>query len=706
MQSKNLKSQNDNTKSGGNPIEIDPISFRPGAGKKPGGAARKLKWLLGLLIGVMLIALGFSAWFVLTARQVIVRIDPEADHMSISGGIFSAKIGDYHLMQPGNYVLAAEKTCFQTLRQNFTVTDDKNQSFRFALTRQPGLLSFHAHQSEDPSLVLSDALIKIDGKERGRTPSTDIAVKPGRRVITVQADKYQPLQFEVDVAGCRKAQTFDLALIPAWAEISLASEPAGADVLVDGKSAGSTPLTLELLEGEHNLEVRAERFKPWRTRLAVKANQPQQLDTIRLQPADGKLALRTKPAGASVMIGKTFAGQTPLELALAANQSHGIQISKPGFEKAQRRVILQSDQFKTLSIILKPKLGTINFVVKPEDATLFVDGKSRGKIPAKLRLLAVEHLLQIKKKGYRSYQTRITPRPGFPQEIKVSLSSLSTKPAAPPGVIRAGNGYELKLIRPGSFEMGSSRREQGRRSNETLRKIKLQRPFYMGIREVTNKELRQFLSTHDSGSFKRESLNRETLPAVAISWRQAALFCNWLSLKDSLKPVYVQRGGKLIAEDPVGNGYRLPTEAEWEYCARYNGNRSALKYPWGTSYPPSVVIGNFADLSAKDLMMNVLSVYNDGYPVSAPPGKFKPNALGLYDMGGNVSEWCHDHYSIFSFNSQKSYVDPKGPADGRHHVIKGSSWMHSGISELRFAYRNYSDGKRSDVGFRICRYVN
>jgi formylglycine-generating enzyme required for sulfatase activity len=172
-----------------------------------------------------------------------------------------------------------------------------------------------------------------------------------------------------------------------------------------------------------------------------------------------------------------------------------------------------------------------------------------------------------------------------------------------------------------------------------------------------------------------------------------------------LKPVYVQKGGRLIAADPVGNGYRLPTEAEWEYCARFNRNRTAIKYSWGNGYPPPANMGNFADVSAKNLITNYLPSYNDRYAVSSPPAKFEKNALGLYDMGGNVAEWCHDNYSIYSYSSQKVYNDPMGPKDGKHHVIKGSSWMQAGISELRLSYRDYSDTRRPDLGFRIARYA-
>jgi formylglycine-generating enzyme required for sulfatase activity len=252
--------------------------------------------------------------------------------------------------------------------------------------------------------------------------------------------------------------------------------------------------------------------------------------------------------------------------------------------------------------------------------------------------------------------------------------------------------------------MGSSRREQGRRTNETLRKITLQRPFYMGEREVTNKEFKKFLAGHTSGAFKGQRLSQDDHPVVQVTWEQAALFCNWLSARESLPPAYVKKGGRLVAADPIGTGYRLPTEAEWEYSARFINSQTALKYPWGNQFPPTSPSGNYADTSAKNLLPAYIQDYNDGYPGTAPAAKFKANGLGLYDLGGNVAEWSHDFYTIYTYNTNETDSDPSGPPEGKHHVVKGSSWKYASISKLRLAYRDYSDGKRPDLGFRICRY--
>ncbi|MGD8466986.1 MAG: SUMF1/EgtB/PvdO family nonheme iron enzyme, partial [Desulfobacterales bacterium] len=407
----------------------------------------------------------------------------------------------------------------------------------------------------------------------------------------------------------------------------------------------------------------------------------------------------------NVTIDQRFVGKSPLKLPLQADIRHEIQISKAGYENAAQTVQVTTGKLKTVTVKLKPVMGVIQFEVEPSDAQLIVDGKNQGPVPSKLNLLAVSHQLEVQKPGYESYRTRITPRPGFPQIIKISLKRRQSAPADPAGVITAKNGYKLKLIRPQPFTMGSSRREQGRRTNETLRKINLQRPFYMGLREVTNQEFKQFLAGHSSGAFNGQRLSQNDHPVVQITWQQAALFCNWLSAQESLPPAYIKKGERLIAADPIGIGYRLPTEAEWEYCARFKSNSTGLKYPWGNQFPPTTPSGNYGDASAKKLLAAVIENYNDGFPGSAPPAKFKANGLGLFDLGGNVAEWCHDFYTIYTYNSSKTDIDPTGPSQGTHHVVKGSSWKHASMSKLRLAHRDYSNSKRPDLGFRIARYT-
>ena len=240
--------------------------------------------------------------------------------------------------------------------------------------------------------------------------------------------------------------------------------------------------------------------------------------------------------------------------------------------------------------------------------------------------------------------------------------------------------------------MGASRREQGRRSNEVLHEVELTKGFYIGKKEVSNGEYKRFKPDHYSGNAQGLSLDDDQYPAVNVSWDDAAGYCNWLSKQNGLTPVYIKKQNGMVARRPLANGYRLPTEAEWVWVSRYAGQGKPLKYPWGQSFPVVANSGNYAS--------------GDNYTLTAPVATFKANRLGLYDTGGNVSEWMNDYYSII-IDSGKSLVKvPLGPVTGKHHVVRGSSWRHDSIVELRLSYRDYEQKKRSDLGFRVARYAD
>jgi formylglycine-generating enzyme required for sulfatase activity len=252
--------------------------------------------------------------------------------------------------------------------------------------------------------------------------------------------------------------------------------------------------------------------------------------------------------------------------------------------------------------------------------------------------------------------------------------------------------------------MGSPRRESGRRANESQRPVELRRRFYLGTREVTNGEYKQFRPQHRSGFVQQNTLELERQPVVAVGWQDAVEYCNWLSQQEGLPAFYQLQGGKYVPAQPANTGYRLPTEAEWEWAARASRDGTLRKYPWGDALPVPAGSGNYGDRKAQPLLQTILAELDDGYVVTANVGSFEPNPLGFHDMGGNVAEWTTDLYTVQPPAATVA-VDPLAGAPGNVHVIRGSSWRHATVTELRLAFRDYGEGRRDDLGFRIARYA-
>ena len=148
---------------------------------------------------------------------------------------------------------------------------------------------------------------------------------------------------------------------------------------------------------------------------------------------------------------------------------------------------------------------------------------------------------------------------------------------------------------------------------------------------------------------------------------------------------------------------------EWAWLAR-NKDGATLTYPWGNTktIPGNARVGNFADKKAEDILAFTLRDYDDGYKGPSPVGRFKANHRGLFDMGGNASEWVNDWYSSkgnSELKGARNLRDPLGPDIGEFHVVRGGSWAKGHLPQLRLAYRDYAAKGKHDVGFRVARYA-
>jgi len=234
--------------------------------------------------------------------------------------------------------------------------------------------------------------------------------------------------------------------------------------------------------------------------------------------------------------------------------------------------------------------------------------------------------------------------------------------------------------------------------------------FYLGTKEITHLEYVEFLNaagidsdaihngnklisidgsacaiTHDGSSFYfKGSVYADTIncPMIYVTWYGALEYCNWLNEEDDYQQVYTITEGNVTA-DFSKNGYRLPTEAEWEYAARSKG-RDDRKYS-GTNTESE--LGTYA------------WYYSNSGSKTHAVGTKQHNNLGLYDMSGNVLEWCWDWHGDYPSNSQ---TNPTGPSTGSCRVLRGGSW-HLNAWRCRIAYRdyNYLSIGYSFIGFRL-----
>jgi formylglycine-generating enzyme required for sulfatase activity/serine/threonine protein kinase len=243
----------------------------------------------------------------------------------------------------------------------------------------------------------------------------------------------------------------------------------------------------------------------------------------------------------------------------------------------------------------------------------------------------------------------------------------------PPSLTTRVGQIPLKRIPAGTFRMGSPAGE-GLSSEHPRHEVRISRPFYLGVFEVTQAQYRAVMAENPShfartGRDRDKVANRSTdlHPVDNVSWLDAVRFCNILSERENLEPFYEIDEETVRVPDWNGTGYRLPTEAEWEYACRAG---STTRYGFGDGEKDLSEYGWYERFAGSQ---------------THPVGQKRPNAWGLYDMHGNVWEWCWDWYNE-NDSQPASIPDPTGPPQGTHRVLRGGSF-HDYPAVLRSATR-------------------
>ncbi|MCX7024433.1 MAG: SUMF1/EgtB/PvdO family nonheme iron enzyme [Spirochaetes bacterium] len=569
-------------------------------------------------------------------------------------------------------------------------------------------------------------LLSADGREVrawSDTSSLSEKIEPGSYRVEAQDRNYLYYPFSAAITVTNAKVTVNLDLKPNFGSLTLTCDPAeGVEVLLNGEKRGTLSggaLSVERLKsGNYELVLSRELYDTKRQTILIEDGKTTKMKLI-LVPNFFTLDLKEKNGMAgTVYVDGAQKGSLPL-------------VVKLPYRDANVRVVPGDTRYREWNETVKPaskggtekrtaafsgRMGILEVTTNPDtDAELTLGGVKIGSAPLECEALVGDYDLGASATiGGRKYAAaaRVTVREGQTSILKLELKDQTPAPtpaAAAPE--RATQGFVK--IPGGTFTMGSPASEPSRESDEVQRQVTMG-TFWMGAYEVTVGEFRAFAAEtgyetqaeREGGGYVfsgaewvvKEDANwrypyfaqTDRQPVVLVSWYDCIEYCNWRSKKEGLKPAYTVSGTDVRC-DWTANGYRLPTEAEWEYACRA-GTKTATSFGNGLGSSQANFHGDYP--------------YN-GAPKgpylekTSPVGSYAKNAWGLYDLHGNVWEWCWDWYGVYATGNQ---INPRGAAAGDERVARGGGWRYDGLY-LRSAnrYCGLPRGRIDDMGFRLVR---
>ncbi|MGM9799626.1 MAG: SUMF1/EgtB/PvdO family nonheme iron enzyme [Muribaculaceae bacterium] len=584
---------------------------------------------------------------VVTSQYVLFEVEPKNSSVEFDGEYLDVADGTAMARKPfGTYFYTISAPMYHPAESSVTVKDPKNKHIVHV-----ALLPAYGYIEIPGTGELGGAKVYIDNEYKGTLPYKSDRLSSGTHNVRIMKNLYAPLQQDVTVTD-NETTTFSPTLKADFAEVTL-SVGNQAEIWVNDELKGSGIWKGALSSGSYMVECKKTYHSPTLKEITITPEMSGQ--TISLEapiPITGSIDITSMPANAEITLDGKVIGTTPMFLPEYIIGPHTLKIAKAGYGTYNEEITLAEGETKTVSARLSNG-RSIRITCATAGSRIYVDGQDMGAAPFEGTLSYGSHSVYAMNGAKKTAVKTVNVTEGTGAMADVSLSFMEKEIQ----VSVNGVTFEMVYVPGGTFTMGATA-EQGSDADsdeKPTHRVTLS-GYYIGKYEVTQAQWKAIMGNNPS------SFEGDNLPVEFVSWDDCQEF--------------IRKLNKL-----TGKKFSLPTEAQWEYAAR--GGKSG-----GTKYSGSNNIGNVA-------------WYEDNSgDKTHPVGEKSPNDLGIYDMTGNVWEWCQDWYGDYSSYSQ---TNPTGPGSGSRRVNRGGSWyiiaMYCRVSNRNF---NTPDDKYSYLGFRLC----
>lgn len=554
------------------------------------------------------------------------------------------KTGEYTgRYRPGTYTYRVEAPLFHTSTGTIVISD-KNVQLDVHLESASGFV-FVSSAPEDGAKVM------IDGKLLNQvTPCKSLALPSGEHLVQVMKEFHQQMSQKV-IVDDDKTTNAVFVLQPNFATVSVKSLE-NAAIIINGQPKGSGVWAGRLNAGIYTIEAHLDNYKTSKVEVDLMEGKSKDFD-LKLLPITSSIDINSTPIGAKVIIdGKDF-GLTPTRISDLLIGDYNVQLVKDGFVSSNSKVSVQEGKISTINSLLV--LGRVVKVTTiPAACNLVIDGVEVGTSPYSGTLSFGNHTISAVQNNKKTEKLINVLSEGGLTTYELSLASASKQLSTEKSNIKV----DLAFVKGGHFSMGSNIPEIEPQWSAAPMYDVVVSDFFIQTTELTQLQWKSVMGYNPS------KFQGDNLPVDDVSWNTVQEFI-------------------LKLNAITGKNYRLPTEAEWEYAAG-GGGVSGTKYS-GTDLDVEVGAYGWTEENSS------------GTP--HPVGTKKPNKLGLYDMTGNVWEWCSDWLGDYN---PEFKLNPTGAVSGVRKTNRGGSWKHGYLLCTTKHRGGYDPGSFNNrIGFRL-----